>query len=126
MILDVARTKTKTEMLTIRVSPTVYAEFQAACENRGISMSGLLHLRIVETIREERDHNPGIFAQTLARIYREKHQDELDMATEEPRAVGSPASRIEHPEEIRSLEDVQKVTRRKAHTRPKKQSKKRA
>jgi hypothetical protein len=115
MIFHVARKKSKTEMLTVKVAKVTYAEFQAACELRGISMSGLFHLYMVQTIREERDTSPGLFAQTLARIYRHKYEEKgLAALNEDIHDTGSTVQPIDHPEEIRNLEDLKKATRRTA------------
>jgi hypothetical protein len=123
MILYVARDKSKTEMITVKVSKIVYAEFQAACEMRGGSMSGILHQFMVKTVTEERTSQPGIFAQILARIYRRKFEEKGIAAYLEhphPHEAGSSVQEIDHPEEIHNLEDLKTATRRKSSAQPKK------
>ena len=61
--------KAKTEMITVKVTPQIYAQYQAACEMRGGSMAGLLHIFMVKTIHEEAARDPATFGQILARIY---------------------------------------------------------
>jgi hypothetical protein len=106
MLIDVTRNKTKTELITVRVSPRTYAEFQAACENRGISMSSDLHQHMVQIIREERQRSPDLFAETLTRVYQDRAKSESPLKV--PEITGSPVSEIDHPEEIRSLEDLKR------------------
>jgi hypothetical protein len=106
MLIDVTRSKTKTELITVRVSPRTYAEFQAACENRGISMSSELHLHMVQIIREERQRSPDLFAETLTRVYQDRARSESSPKV--PEITGSPVSEIDHPEEIASLEDLKR------------------
>ena len=63
MLLTMPRTKTK--MLTVKVSPLVAKEFMAASKSRGGTMAGLIHMFVVRTIKEERDSNPEGFRKAL-------------------------------------------------------------
>jgi hypothetical protein len=59
----------KSEMVTVKVTPRIYAEFQAACEMRDIKMATQLHIFMVKMIHEEKLRDPGVFAEIAVRTW---------------------------------------------------------
>lgn len=52
-------------MLTCKVTPDTYREYQVAAELKGGTMSGLIHMFVVRTIDEQRDSKPEAFRKAL-------------------------------------------------------------
>lgn len=53
--------KLKEKLLTVRLSEDVHRDYKLAAELKGGTMSGLVHMFIIHTIREQRERNPGMF-----------------------------------------------------------------
>jgi len=67
---------TKDRLITVRAKPDIHRQFKAAAILRGSSMSGQIHQFMVRMIREERDRDPGEFAEVLVRIMHEEESHE--------------------------------------------------
>jgi hypothetical protein len=66
---EVVRKKTREKsLLTVKMSPDVYARFAAAAMLRGSRPSSLVHQFAVGIIREEQMHDPITFAATLEEV----------------------------------------------------------
>jgi hypothetical protein len=59
----------KSEMITVKVTPTIYAQFQAACQMRAIKMATQLHIFMVKMIFEEQTRDPGTFGLTFSKTF---------------------------------------------------------
>lgn len=55
----------KTKMLTCKVSPDTYKEYQAAAKLKGGTMSGLIHMYVVRIIDEQREAKPEAFRKAM-------------------------------------------------------------
>jgi hypothetical protein len=55
----------KTKMLTCKVSPDTYKEYQVAAKLKGGTMSGLIHMFVVRTIDEQKEGKPDAFRKAL-------------------------------------------------------------
>lgn len=51
----------KDALLTVKVAPHVLKDFKVAAELKGGTMSALVHMFVVQTIREQRELNPEAF-----------------------------------------------------------------
>lgn len=54
--------KNREKLLTVRVSPEVLKDYKIASELKGASMSALIHMFVVHTIREQKERNPESFS----------------------------------------------------------------
>ncbi len=52
----------KEKLLTVKVAPQVLQDFKVAAELKGGTMSALVHMFVVQTIREQKERNPESFA----------------------------------------------------------------
>ena len=50
------------KLLTVRVRPEVLKDFKIAAEVKGGTMSGLIHMFVVQTIRDQKERNPEAFS----------------------------------------------------------------
>jgi hypothetical protein len=57
--------RTKTRMLTCKVSPVTYKEYQVATKLKGGTMAGLIHMFVIRTIDEQRDSKPEAFQKAM-------------------------------------------------------------
>lgn len=55
------RLMSKEKLLTVRLTPDVHRDYKVAAKLRGASMSSLVHMFVVRTIRDERQDNPRAF-----------------------------------------------------------------
>lgn len=55
------RLVSKTGLLTVRLKPQVLRDFKIAAEVQGASMSGLVHMFVIRTIREQKETIPKAF-----------------------------------------------------------------
>ena len=53
--------KLREKLLTIRVAPDVHRDFKTASELKGASMSALIHMFVVQTIRDNKERYPEAF-----------------------------------------------------------------
>ena len=60
----------KERLLTVRLSPDVHEDYRVAARLRGNTMSGLVHMFIVRTIREEKTQSPSEFNRSHAETAR--------------------------------------------------------
>ena len=51
----------KEKLLTVKVAPLVLRDFKIAAELKGGTMSALVHMFVVQTIREQKERNPEAF-----------------------------------------------------------------
>lgn len=55
------RLAVKEKLLTVRVKPAVLQDFKIAAEAQGATMSALVHMFVVRTVREAKNANPEAF-----------------------------------------------------------------
>lgn len=53
--------KNREKLLTVRVSPDVLWDFKIAADLKGAKMSSLVHMFVVQTIRDSKERNPEAF-----------------------------------------------------------------
>src|SRR5688500_18991569 len=55
------RLMSKEKLLTVRLAPEVHRDYKVAAHLKGASMSSLVHMFVVRTIKEEKQDNPRAF-----------------------------------------------------------------
>lgn len=61
------RLVSKEKLLTVRVKPQVLRDFRIAADLQGASMSALVHMFVIRTIREHKEANPKAFERDTER-----------------------------------------------------------
>lgn len=68
--------KTKTGLMTFKVKPEAYDEFQLVAELKGSNMSNLLHQYVTRCIWEEKQKHPDAF-KMIVRVKDARHQTKI-------------------------------------------------